>query len=121
MGRDHCCMVVPMTNITEILTLNKHLFSHQHYRLLMLIAENPNSYRRDLEALDPELHYLPALNQKVSERLAVIGLEIDARSALDGTHRKLYSLREIRPDHAKSVRAACDAFGYSVYGSGVHE
>lgn len=107
-----------MTNITEILTLNKHLFSHQHYRLLMLIAENPNSYRRDLEALDPELHYLPALNQKVSERLAVIGLEIESRPALDGSHRKLYSLREVRQDHAKTARIACDAFGYGLYAAG---
>lgn len=84
----------------------------------MLIAENPNSYRRDLEALDPELHYLPALNQKVSERLAVIGLEIESRPALDGSHRKLYSLREVRQDHAKTARIACDAFGYGLYAAG---
>ncbi|MGU5663264.1 hypothetical protein [Aeromonas sanarellii] len=107
-----------MSNITEILTLNKDLFSHQQYRLLMLIAENPNSYRRDLEALDPCLHYTPAFRQAVEGKLALIGLEIESRPALDGSQRKLYSMREARQDHAKSVRATCDAFGYGVYAAG---
>ena len=83
----------------------------------MLIAENPNSYRRDLEALDPCLHYTPAFRQAVEGKLALIGLEIEPRPALDGSHRKLYSL-QVRPDHAKSVRATCDAFGYGVYAAG---
>lgn len=110
-----------MNRVVEILIANKDLFSHQQYRLLMLIAENPNSYRRYLEALDPCLHYTPAFRQSVEGKLALIGLEIESRPALDGSHRKLYSLREARQDHAKSVRAVCDSFGYGVYAAGGDE
>ena len=107
-----------MSYVIEVLTANKDLFSHQQYRLLMLIAENPNSYRRDLEALDPCLHYTPAFRQAVEGKLALIGLEIESRPALDGSHRKLYSLREVRQERSKAVRAVCDQFGYGVYAGG---
>lgn len=107
-----------MSNITEILTANKRLFTPRQFRVLMVIAEHPNSYRRDLEALDTAMHYAPSFRQSVEGKLASIGLEIESRPALDGSHRKLYSLREVRQDHAKSVRAVCDSFGYGVYVAG---
>ena len=114
--------VVPlMSNITEILTANKRLFTPRQFRVLMVIAEHPNSYRRDLEALDVAMHYAPSFRQSVEGKLALIGLEIQSRPALDGSQRKLYSLREVRQDHAKSVRAVCDSFGYSVYAAGGDE
>lgn len=104
--------------VVAILNANKARFTPRQYRLLMLVAEHGDSYRRDLEALDAELHYLPALNQKVSGKLASIGLEIGSRPAMDGSHRKKYTLREVRHDHAKAVRIACDAFGYRLYAAG---
>ncbi|MCE9923182.1 hypothetical protein LZ640_01615 [Aeromonas media] len=110
-----------MSNITEILTANKRLFTPRQFRVLMVIAEHPNSYRRDLEALDAAMHYAPSFRQSVEGKLASIGLEIESRPALDGSHRKKYNLREVRPDHAKSVRATCDSFGYGVYAAGGDE
>ena len=103
-----------MTNITVILTANKKLFTPRQFRVLMVIAEHPNSYRRDLEALDAAMHYAPSFRRK----LASIGLEIESRPALDGSHRKLYSLREVRQERSKAVRAVCDQFGYGVYAGG---
>ncbi|EKP0294899.1 hypothetical protein JFR03_001639 [Aeromonas veronii] len=106
------------SNITEILTANKRLFTPRQFRVLMVIAEHPNSYRRDLEALDAAMHYAPSFRQSVEGKLASIDLEIESRPALDGSHRKLYSLREARQEHSKAVRAVCDQFGYGVYAGG---
>lgn len=111
-----------MSLITEILEANKERFTARQYRTLMQIAEHGRyEYRKSFESLDSALPYLPSFVQGVSDKLAAIGLEIESIPANDGSRRRLYSIRQHRPSRARAVRTVCDAFGYSVYGSGDHE
>lgn len=85
----------------------------------MQIAEHGRyEYRKSFESLDSALPYLPSFVQGVSDKLAAIGLEIESIPANDGSRRRLYFIRQIRRDHAKDVRIACNAFGYGLYAAG---
>ncbi|MFQ2117939.1 hypothetical protein ACK334_16690 [Aeromonas veronii] len=103
----------------DTLAANKSRFSDREFRILNRIAEHDKfEYRKEYEAADGSLPYLPSFAQKVTDKLAAIGLKLDAIPANDGTCRKLYALI---PDHAAATKAILDGFGFGVYGSGEHE
>lgn len=111
-----------MSYVIEVLTANKERFTARQYRTLMQIAEHGRyEYRKSFESLDSALPYLPSFVQGVSDKLAAIGLEIESIPANDGSRRRLYSIRQIRRDHAKAIRTVCNAFGFGIYGSGDNE
>ncbi len=103
----------------DVLAANKSHFTDREFRVLNRIAERGKfEYRKEYEAADGSLHYLPSFAQKVTDKLAAIGLKLDAIPANDGTCRKLYALI---PDHAAATKAILDGFGFGVYGSADHE
>ena len=112
---------LPTTNqfARDMLAANKSRFSDREFHILSRIAERDKyEYRKEYEAADGSLPYLPSFAQKVTDKLAAIGLKLDAIPANDGTCRKLYALI---PDHAAATKAILDGFGFGVYGSGEHE
>ena len=112
---------LPTTNqfARDMLAANKSHFTDKEFRVLNRIAERGKfEYRKEYEAADGSLPYLPSFAQKVTDKLAAIGLKLDASPANDGTCRKLYALI---PDHAAATKAILDGFGFGVYGSGEHE
>ena len=103
----------------DMLAANKSRFSDREFHILSRIAERDKyEYRKEYEAADGSLPYLPSFAQKVTDKLAAIGLKLDAIPANDGTCRKLYALI---PDHAAATKAILDGFGFGVYGSADHE
>ena len=106
----------------DILAANKSHFTDKEFRVLNRIAERGKfEYRKEYEAADGSLPYLPSFAQKVTDKLAAIGLELEAIPANDGTCRKLYALNPLKTDHAAATKAILDGFGFGVYGSGDHE
>lgn len=77
----------------DVLNANKQRFTEKEFRTLKRIAEiGQFDYRKNYEAADELLPYLPSFNQAVADKLAAIGLEISSIPANDGTGRKLYAL-----------------------------
>ncbi len=81
-----------------ILKENKSRFTTHQYQALITIASCPNEYRRNLEASNDTIHYIPAIIQKVENKLKAIGLEVVSYPACDGSRRKRYDLR-INSEH----------------------
>lgn len=112
---------LPTTNqfARDMLAANKSRFSDREFHILSRIAERDKyEYRKEYEAADGSLPYLPSFAQKVTDKLAAIGLKLESIPANDGTCRKLYALI---PDRAAATKAILDGFGFGVYGSGDHE
>ncbi|MCK2070722.1 hypothetical protein [Aeromonas caviae] len=106
----------------DMLAANKSRFSDREFHILSRIAERDKyEYRKEYEAADGSLPYLPSFAQRVADKLAAIGLELEAIPANDGTCRKLYALNPLKTDHAAATKAILDGFGFGVYGSADHE
>jgi hypothetical protein len=108
----------------DVLNANKQRFTEKEFRTLKRIAEiGQFDYRKNYEAADELLPYLPSFNQAVADKLAAIGLEISSIPANDGTGRKLYALVQLKAgeavtaadQHKAATRKTLAGFGFGVY------
>jgi len=104
----------------DVLAANKSHFTDREFRILNRIAERDKyGYRKEYEAADGSLPYLPSFAQRVSGKLAAIGLMMESIPANDGTCRKLYAITALKTDRVATTKAILDGFG--IYGRGEHE
>ena len=95
----------------DILVANKSRFSDREFRILNRIAERDKyEYRKEYEAADGSLPYLPSFAQRVVDKLAAIGLKLEAIPANDGTCRKLYALIPLKTHHSTVTQAILAVF-----------
>lgn len=109
-------------HVIDVLTANKGRFSAREFNILRGIAGRGKfEYRKELEAADRALPYLPSFVQKAAAKLAAIGLEVRAIPANDGTGRKLYALAPAKTDdnpadeRITATKKTLAGFGYGVY------
>ncbi|MFH0267395.1 hypothetical protein [Vibrio rumoiensis] len=81
----------------EVLRDNKKLFTTVQYTALLAVAKvDRYDYRKAYEDNEPRIAYLPSFNQRVTDKLASIGLMIESVRANDGSQRKIYALRPLK-------------------------
>jgi hypothetical protein len=82
----------------EILETNRKHFTSKQFLALKTVALWPNGfdYRKNVEAGETRIPYLPSFYQGIKSKLSLIGLDIIAIPANDGTRCKLYALRPVK-------------------------